>query len=122
MQINPQQIAVLADRLERMTDELKGVRTSVDDMRFQFAEFKATPAEVAALKLVVAEQSKEISRNSFVIKLGGTVLMLCVGLIGWGWKEAKGLYSADNAADRRLLMIEYKLNIPPPAAEGDKDK
>lgn len=120
MQINPQQIAVLADRLERMTDELKGVRVSVDDMRFQFAEFKATPAEVAALKLVVAEQAKLIDRHSLIIKLCGTILVCCVGLIGWGWREGKALYTSDAAADRRLLMIEYKLNIPQPTAEGDK--
>lgn len=120
MQINPQQIAVLADRLERMTDELKGVRTSVDDMRLQFAEFKATPVEVAALKVAVAEQGKTISQHGFVIKLCGIVLLSCVGLIGWGWREGKSLYTADNAADRRLLILEYKLGIPQPVAEGDK--
>lgn len=122
MQVNNEQLAVLADRFERMDESHKQMRDSFDAMRISFAKFESTPAEVAALKLIVAEQSKTIDRHGFIIRLCGTALVLCGGLIGWGWREGKALYAVDNAADRRLLMIEYKLNIPPHQVEGDKTK
>lgn len=122
MQVNNEQLAVLADRFERMDESHKQMRDSFDMMRISFAKFESTPAELAALKVKVAEQEKLIDRHSFIIRLCGTALVLCLGLIGWGWREGKYLYAVDNAADRRLLLIEYKLNIPPQYVEGDKGK
>lgn len=120
MEVDAKQLAILADRFDRMTDEHKAMRESFDSMRLAFAKFESTPQELATLRALVDAQAKVIDRHSFVIKLCGFVLASCVGLIGWGWKEVKALYLADNAADRRLLLIEYKLNIPPVAVEGEK--
>lgn len=122
MQVNNEQLAILADRFERMDKSHQAMCESFDAMRISFAKFESTPIDVAALKVTVAEQSKLLDRHSFIIKLCGMALMLCVGLIGWGWREGKELYRIDNSADRRLLMIEYKLNIPPTQIEGDKIK
>lgn len=114
-------LAVLADRLERMTEEHKAMRESFDAFRISFAEFKNTPKDLANLKLQADAQGKVLDRHSFIIKLCGSVLVLCVGLLGWGWQEMKSAYKTDAITDRRLLLIEYRLNIPPsPTAEGGR--
>lgn len=120
MHVDQQQVAVLVDRVNTLVTDSKEMRTSLENIRISLAKFEQVPAEMAALRVQVEAQAKVLDRHSFIIKLCGTVLVCCVGLIGWGWREGKSLYTADSAADRRLLMIEYKLNIPPPTAEGDK--
>lgn len=120
MDVNPQQVAVLIDRVERLMPEMQRIGIKLDELCVSFAKFDNIPGEVVKLRQKVDEQSQTLGKHSLIIKLCGTVLCMCVGLIGWGWSEGKALYSADAAADRRLLMIEYKLNIPPPVAEGDK--
>lgn len=114
MQVNPQQVAVLVDRVETLITDSKEMRNSLENIRISLAKIEQVPAEVALLRAQVEAQAKVIDRHSFIIKLCGTVLLTCVGLIGWGWREGKALYAADVAADRRFLMIEYKLNITPP--------
>ena len=114
MQVNPQQVAVLIDRVETLVTDSKEMRSQLENIRISLARIEHVPAEIAALRVQVEAQAKVIDRHSFIIKLCGTVLLTCVGLIGWGWREGKALYAADVAVDRRLLMIEYKLNIPPP--------
>lgn len=120
MQVNPQQVAVLVDRVETLVTDSKEMRSQLENIRISLAKIEQVPADVAALKVQVESQAKVIEQHKFIVKLMGTVLACCVGLIGWGWREGKSLYSTDAAADRRLLLIEYKLNIPPPVAEGDK--
>ncbi len=114
MQVNPQQVAVLVDRVETLVTDSKEMRTSLENIRISLAKIEQVPAEVAALRTQVETQAKTIDQHKLIVRLMGTVLLTCVGLIGWGWREGKALYSTDQAADRRLLLIEYKLNIPPP--------
>lgn len=120
MQVNPQQVAVLVDRVETLLTDSKEMRTSLENIRISLAKIEQVPSEVAALRLQVEAQAKVIDQHKFIVKLMGTVLLTCVGLIGWGWREGKSLYASDAIADRRLMLIEYKLNIPPPNPEGDK--
>ncbi|URA06933.1 putative holin [Xanthomonas phage Pfeifenkraut] len=120
MHVDQQQVAVLVDRVNTLVTDSKEMRQSLENIRISLAKIEQVPAELAALRIQVEAQAKVIDQHKFIVKLMGTVLLTCVGLIGWGWREGKALYATDAAADRRLLMIEYKLNIPPPAAEGDK--
>lgn len=118
MHIDAQQIAVLADRFERMDESHKAMMASFDAMRLTFARFENTPAEVAALRVQVDAQSRQIEKHSLIIKLGGFILASCIGLIGWGWREYSTLKSYDMQADRRLYLVEFKLGLPPPPVEG----
>lgn len=120
MQVNAQQVAVLVDRVETLVTDSKEMRSQLENIRISLAKIETVPAEVAALRAQVETQGKIIDRHNFIIKLCGTVLIACVGLIGWGWREGKSLYAADAAADRRLMQIEFKLGIPQPVAEGGK--
>lgn len=120
MHVDAQQLAILADRFERMDESHKAMAASFDAMRLSFAKFESTPAEVAALRAKLDTQAKEIDRHSLIIKLGGFVLAACVGLIGWGWKEYSTLKAYDVQADRRLYLIEFKLGLPPQPVEGPR--
>lgn len=120
MHVDQQQVAVLVDRVNTLVTDSKEMRNQLENIRISLAKIEQVPAEVAALRLQVEAQSKVIDQHKFIVKLMGTVLLTCVGLIGWGWREGKSLYASHAIADRRLMLIEYKLNIPQPNPGGDK--
>lgn len=120
MQVNPQQVAVLVDRVETLLTDSKEMRSQLENIRISLARIENLPLQLAGLTATVNAQAKTLETHSLILKLCGVVLLSCVGLIGWGWREGKALYATDTAADRRLLLIEYKLGLGSPVAEGEK--
>lgn len=120
MQVSPETVAVLVDRVDTLVNDSKAMRSQLEDIRVSFAKLESMPREIADLKAKNESQARTIEQHKLIFKLMGAVLLACVGLIGWGWREGKSLYATDVAADRRLLLLEYKLGIPQPVPEGEK--
>lgn len=133
-QIDAAQVAVLAERVDRVLvnyDELRGLilaqnaqLSQVPLIAQQLAESNAKIDRIfATLKNHgdrLATLEKSMDRHQFIIRLTAAILMASVGLIGWGWRQGVQLYSTDAALDRRLLFIEYKLGAAAPQVEGGK--
>lgn len=101
--IDPAQVAVLAERVEqslRNYDELRGI--------------------LLAMNTRSIDEGKTLAVHSFVLKCTGVILLASISLIGWGWAQGQRLYSNDAALDRRTLLIESKLGLQTPSAEGGK--
>ena len=128
-------VAVLIERLDtvmRQQSELKGMLTA------QSAQLGAIPVMQAQLTEhgqkfdrafnAIRENGERISAvdrttmlHAWIWKASGAVLFTCVGLIGWGWSQIQKYDAADNALDRRTLIIETKLGISQPVPEGGKE-
>lgn len=67
----------------------------------------------------VAGIDRTVGIHGWTWKITGAVLIMCCGLIGWGWNQLESSKARDSAMDRRTLLIEYKLGIAP-ASEGEK--
>lgn len=134
MQIDTTQVAVLAERVDRMLadyQELRGLIMSQSAVLGNVSVMQTTIAEHdrkldRAFNAIrdnsgkIAELEKQSNINSWTWRLTGAVLVCCVGLIGWGWREGKTLYVTDATLDRRTLLIEYKLGIRHVVPEGEK--
>lgn len=112
MNIDPGQVAVLIDQVGRLMTETTNVRTDIQHLRVEFARFETVPAQVTNLQSRVDSHTSQLSQLNFIVKLGAAVLLSCVGVIGWGWKEYSSLKARDDSMDRRLLLIEFKLGVP----------
>jgi hypothetical protein len=132
-QIDAAQVAVLADRVERMLADYGELRGMIIAQAATLVNLPVIQAQLTEherkFERVFGAVNKHESRISLVEKattvqaftwrLTGAVLLCCVGLVGWGWKELERGKAADVALERRTMLIEYKLNIPPTTSSGD---
>lgn len=133
-QIDNAQIAVLVERMEHIAGQMAEVKGMLHSQ-------SATLGAIPLMQAQLAEHGEKLNRafssisrtatdasaaktlgdkHSFVLKLAGTVLLACVGLIGFSYSQLEHFYKEDAALDRRTLLIEYKLGIKSPTADGSK--
>lgn len=83
-----------------------------DKFNRAFASIRQTGEHLTSL-------DRTVGVHSWTWKITGSVLIVCVGLVGWGWRQMEASKDRDAAIDRRTILIEYKLGIQPPTAEGE---
>jgi hypothetical protein len=96
-------IPVMQSQLTELNDKVNRAFTSVREAR--------TVADAAKV-------TGDFHAN--VLKVCGTLLLACLGLVGWGGKQLEAFRREDQALDRRTLLIEMKLGIPA-NTEGAKE-
>lgn len=131
--ITEAQVAVLIERLDNVISQQTEMKGMLQAQAFQLGAIPVMQAQLLEFgdkfnraftsirdaRTIADEAKRKADFHGAVLKGAWTVLIVCLGLIGWGWKEGKSLYEVDRAADRRLILIEYKLGITP--AEGAKE-
>lgn len=120
MQIDSQKVAVLIDRVEQLMTRTDTINSGIQDLRVQFAKIEDLPGRLLLLERKAEAYGKLIDRHNFILRVCGTLLLVSIGLIGWGWREGKTLYAADAMLDRRIMQTEFKLGITQPVPEGGK--
>lgn len=134
MQVADATVAVLIERLEGVM----ATQSRIEGMlQAQSAQLGAIPVIQAQLSehgakfdrafKTIRENDGRISSiertsalHTWILKAVGGTLALAIGLVGWFWGLIQKYDAADNAIDRRTLILETKLGVAPPVAEGEK--
>jgi len=117
------ELAVLYERIGRVLDDYQELRGMVIAQNTAIQQFAVIQKDIAVLdakterlfKAITAQSDvtsvhgQKLQSHSTIWKITGAVLLACTGLVGFSYSTIQNLQAADNAADRRILALEYQL-------------
>jgi hypothetical protein len=116
-------LAVLYERIDRVLDDYQELRSMVAAQAETLSQIKSIQKDIGILnsntnKLyeelkstmnLTSEHSVLLRSHSTIWKICGAFLLACTGIIGFSITTIQNLQSIDNAADRRILQLEYQI-------------
>lgn len=120
--ISPE-LAVLYERIGRVLDDYQELRGMVIAQNAAIQQFAVIQKDIAILDAkterifkalsaqndVTTQHGQKLQSHATIWKLVGATLLACSGLVGWSYSTIQRLQDTDNAADRRILQLEYKI-------------
>jgi prefoldin subunit 5 len=115
-------LAVVLEKLRRQDEDfgelkqlLTGVNGRLDNLQnipFRLDELNRTVQENKESINTIAgngnRNTEAIVRITTGLRIFGTLALLCVGLVGWGYTKLENIHRADVEIDRRVLLLEFQ--------------
>uniref|UniRef100_A0AAU6W0H9 K(+)-stimulated pyrophosphate-energized sodium pump n=1 Tax=Pseudomonas phage Pavpe01 TaxID=3138545 RepID=A0AAU6W0H9_9VIRU len=126
------ELAVLYERIGRVLDDYQELRGMVISQNAAIQQFAVIQKDISILDAktdrlfkaisaqgdLTSEHGAKLQTHSAIWKIVGTVALACTGLVGWSYSTIENLRAADNAADRRIMALEYKLDVSEQLKKG----
>lgn len=121
--VSSPELAVLYERIGRVLDDYQELRGMVIAQNTAIQQFAVIQKDIAVLDAkterlfkaitaqadVTSQHGTKLQSHATIWKLCGAVLMACTGLVGFSYTTIQNLQAADNAAERRIMALEYQL-------------
>ena len=115
---------VLTERLNHLINNYETLQSTVERQANAIAQITALQSDIRAMNLhterlfdtlkqhsdMLANHSEQLQSHSTIWKICGALLLTASGLIGWGYSTIQSLREADNAAERRIIALEYEVH------------
>lgn len=94
--------------------DLKESQKEVSEQQKQISEdlrkIVAVLDKVNVIEITTKENTAEIIKHKLAWKIFTTVLLACVGLIGFAYREIQSFKQADAELKERVAFLEYQTN------------